>query len=84
MTEDYCNANLVRDEEIDDADLKEDRNTMLVHLGASMFSEIQRLVNEFVVSVNGFKDDKVNYTVTVSFYIEEKYWKFLEQKKLVD
>ena len=71
---------------IDDAELEEEvkkLNTMPLHLGAFVFSNSKRIMNNFIHTINGFYTNDVSYTDTDSFYIENKHWEKLEKAGLV-
>ena len=58
-------------------------NTMPLHLGAFVLSNIKRIMNNFIHAINGFFSNDVYYTVTDSLYIENKQWNKLDKAGLV-
>jgi len=44
------------------------------HLGSFILSHSRRIMNNFILAINGFKDPVIYYTDTDSIYIHKKYW----------
>ena len=70
----------------DDAGLEQEAekvNTMLLHLGAFVLSNIKRIVNHFIHAINGFFTNDLYYEDTDSMYIENKHWDKSDKAGLV-
>ena len=50
-------------------------NTMPLHLGAFVLSNIKRIMNNFIHAIDRFYSNDVYYTDCDSLYIENKHWK---------
>ena len=61
-------AKLLRDRRLDDDGFVEDRNTRPLQLGAFILSNRRRKMIKFVPTIDGFKDEKVDFSDTDSFY----------------
>ena len=71
---------------IDDARLEDGvkkLNTKLPHLGASVFSNTKRIMNNFFHAINGFYSNGFYYEDTDSMYNENKLWDILVKASLV-
>jgi len=64
----------------DDCDNK---NTLPAHLGAFIFSNSKRIMNNFIREIYGFYNINIYYSDTDSLYIEKKHWDVLDKAKLV-
>ena len=64
----------------DDCDIK---NTLPAVLGAFIFSNSKRNMNNFIREINGFYNNNIYYTDCDSLYIEKKYWDVLDKANLV-
>ena len=58
-------------------------NTMPLHLGASVLSNSERILNTFIHAINRFYTNDVYYTDTHSLYIQNKPMNNLEKAGLV-
>ena len=70
----------------DDAGLEDEVqkvNTMPVHLGAFVLSNIKRIMNKFIHAINGFYTNDVYYGDTDSLYLESKHWDELDKGGLI-
>ena len=61
----------------------EDKNTMPSQLGALILTNSKRIMNSFVRTIDGFKNNSVYYQDSDSLYIEKKHWNILDENNLV-
>ena len=57
---------------------KEYTNLMPSHLGSFILSHSRRIMNNFILAINGFKEPKIYYTDTDSIYIHKSNWDLLD------
>ena len=58
---------------------KEYTNLMPSHLGSFILSHSRRIMNNFILTINGFKEPKIYYTDTDSIYIHKSNWNLLDK-----
>ena len=71
---------------IDDAGSEDEikkLNTMPLHLGGFVLSNIKSIMNIFMHAINGLYTTDQNYTDTDSLYIENKHWDKMDKGGLV-
>ena len=59
------------------------KNALPFHLGALIFSNSKRTMNNFIGEINKFHNHAIMYTDTDSLYIEKNYWDVLDKAGLV-
>ena len=59
------------------------KDTLPSHLGAFILSNSKRIMNNFIIEINGFFNNSIYYGDTDSVYIEKKYWDVLDKANLV-
>ena len=62
---------------------KEVTSLMPSHLGSFILSHSRRIMNNFILCINAFKDPIIYYTDTDSMYIHKKYYNILDNEGYV-
>ena len=58
-------------------------NALPAVLGAFILANSRRIMNKFIIEINGFYENNIYYIDTDSVYIEKKYWDVLDKANLV-
>ena len=71
-----------RDDRLDDdCDIK---TILPAALGAFIFINSKRIMNNFIREINGFYNNSIYYGDTDSLHIEKRYWDVLDKANLVE
>ena len=75
----------VKDREgVDDEDVSKKVNSQPCHLGSFILSHSKRMMNDVILALDGFKNNKIYYGDTDSIYIHNNEYEILKTKCLIE
>ena len=74
----------IKDKEgVDDEGISKNVNSQPCHLGSLILSHSKRLMNDVILALDGFKNNKIYYGDTDSVYIHNNDYEILKTKGLI-